>query len=178
MLAAALVLLSPPQIAKAQSHLNGNGPRSSVIQGKSHGHSFKVVMEKAAFRKHGRRLGAFYEPTYKVYFPAVDGRRLYGWDAWTKKEILTKINPQLETRNDEIIRFDVSIDGRHIQVAKRWYDDLLDPNLEKGGVKVVLSKNGQDLMISMGGSDGGGGYGVRWNISRQGKIARKIDLSD
>src|SRR5205823_13269782 len=87
----------------------------------------------------------------------IDGRVAYGAEGTPEAEIAS-------------IRF--YFDGTEIKCPKWLYADCYDPNFNDGLFKLRFSRDGRGILVTMGGSDGAGGYGVVWILKKDGEHSR------
>ena len=154
------------------------GLLSETLQGTSNGHRYRIDIECANFEPRGRRIGWIYR--YQVYFPAMNGRRLWESDGWSREETRREnVVDYLKRNTVEIKRFEVSVDGRKWRVPSSLTFDLLNLDLngaspnDQHGV-AWLSKDGSRLVLKQDGSDGGGGYCAYFVFHRHGPVERRI----
>ena len=176
-LASNLVLGMPQNGA----HLNWNGPAVFTIQGKSHGHTFKVRFEQANFKSRGRKLkwGPLPEAPQSYYPLWINGKnqvRLYGLDGRSKDEIAGKpISKYLGKEFTELTSMRIWFDSKRIDMPSRLFNDLLNPDFGRDNVNASFLKNGKTFTIHMDGSDGGAGYTADWKHTANGKWTRKVE---
>jgi hypothetical protein len=118
---------------------------------KKTGHSAKVIFRIEAF-----------DPTKKVsYDPkignTVNGQKVYGAES---------------TPEAEIASVKLFFDGRQIKIPGRLYSDCYDPNLRDNPLTIRFGRDFQTVRVSMGGSDGAGGYRVTWVFRTNGRHTR------
>lgn len=68
------------------------------------------------------------------------------------------------------------LDGKEIKVPGRLYADCFDPNFGNDYVTLKFGRDFRDVIISMSGSDGAGGYQVIWRLRKNGQHSRSISL--
>lgn len=76
--------------------------------------------------------------------------------------------------------------GRRHEVAKRYYEDVFDPNMQvrrgwwdnRGGVQVMQGNDGESILIEMEASQiSCCGYVVTWVVDKNGGVRRFVDSS-
>ena len=115
------------------------------------GHSAKVIFHIKAF-----------DPTKKVsYDPnignTVNGQKAYGAES---------------TPEAEIASLKLFFDGVQMKIPRRLYSDCYDPNLRENPLTIRFGRDFQTVRVSMGGSDGAGGYRVTWVFRKNGRHTR------
>lgn len=78
----------------------------------------------------------------------------------------------LAKHDTEIVRLDVTVDGKKWAVGKTIYEDLHQVDLDSASASV--SPDGKTVRIVALASDGAGGYQVTWAIRSNGKHTRDI----
>ena len=116
------------------------------------GHTASVIFGVKPFAS-GKPV---YDPNVGVL---VNGRKAHGAETTPEAEITSMI---------------VSFDGRHIRIAPRLYSDCFDPNLRDNPLTIRIARNFNSIRISMGGSDGAGGYEVTWVVRKNGRTTRSF----
>jgi hypothetical protein len=180
----AAVLLSTPLTS---------GSKAYVTSGRAGSHSFTVRIEtktfsagkkKVTWMAYGAKgtLGAnrIPKPVEGVsYIPAYlhTGRltTFWGYDTvpYEATEGLTA-EAWIRKRGDhEIASIHVIVDGKNWPVARKFYDNMLDPNLGREYLSAKLSKDGKTLTVTASGSDGAGGYNIKWILRSNGR--HKVD---
>lgn len=69
------------------------------------------------------------------------------------------------------------LDGKEIRVPSKLYADCFEPNLGNDYVTLKFGRDLQSVIITMSGSDGGGGYQVTWRLRKNGQHRRSISVS-
>jgi hypothetical protein len=111
------------------------------------------------------RTRAFQPRNHKIvkdasYQTRVDGRLALGTDG--------------NVPNVEISRMSFRLNGSEIAIPKSLYSDCFEPNLERGYVEISFRDNFNSIVVSMSGSDGAGGYQVRWRLRANRHHSRSI----
>ena len=122
------------------------------FQNKKGGHTAGVVFRVRAFSS-GKPI---YDPNVGNM---VNGRKAHGAETSPEAEIASMM---------------VSFDGRHIRIPTRLYSDCFDPNLRDNPLVIRFGRNFKTVRISMGGSDGAGGYEVTWLVRKNGRTTRSF----
>jgi hypothetical protein len=160
-----------------------NGPTTTDLHGPpkihqtaaSGGHTYSVRIEQGAFAAGRGTLGRI--PTgFGAYYPALSGRRLYGEEGWTPKELSAIVYPRLQSYG-QIKRFSVTIDNKTIVVPSRLFNDLLEPHFERDH-PLGLIPTSDGVLIVIDGSDGTGAYQATLRVRRDGRVTRNIELLD
>lgn len=171
MISALLVTLSVIQ-------LHWNGPEVQNLHGSTGKHTYTVMLRQANFKLGNRKLtGKALDPPTKegqYLYPMIDGKELIGDDGVFVPKGST-LRGEMEKTFTELVAFSASIDGKPIKISPSLYRDLLWPGMDAAA---KLSKDGQQLTVQMGGSDGAGAYSAIWTLRRNGKCSRKIHLED
>ena len=92
---------------------------------------------------------------------AVDGRRPLGTDGGSP-----------EALTSEIVSVQVSWNGTHRRVAKRFVADCF--NTTAIPARVLVSDDFGAVLITLHGGDGAGAYGVTWTVSQAGSVTRYV----
>jgi len=116
------------------------------------GHTATVTFRVKSFAS-GKPV---YDPNVGV---VVNGRKAHGAESTPEAEIAAMI---------------VSFDRQHIRIAPRFYSDCFDPNLRDNPLTIRFARNFNSVRISMGGSDGAGGYEVTWVVRKNGRTTRSF----
>jgi hypothetical protein len=104
-------------------------------------------------------------------------RRFYGYDGMQVDEVRSEL-PLMPKRETELSNLQIVVDGRRWRVPNGLYNDLLDPDIGLTHEAVRLSPSGKSMDVEFAGSDGGGGYFVRWTFRRSGKDRRRVGAGD
>ena len=98
----------------------------------------------------------------------IDGKKFYGTDG--------------EIPRSEIDTFAVEINGHFIPIPRSKYSDLYEPNVKYKygnesccGIRADEAKNGQQLIVSIWGSDGAGGYFVTFYFDHNKFLRRTVE---
>jgi hypothetical protein len=116
------------------------------------GHTASVIFRVKPFAS-GKPV---YDPNVGVM---VNGRKAHGAESTPEAQIASMI---------------VSFDGRLIRISPRLYSDCFDPNLRDNPLTIRFARNFNSVRISMGGSDGAGGYEVTWVVRKNGRTTRSF----
>jgi hypothetical protein len=116
------------------------------------GHTASVIFRVKSFTS-GKPV---YDPRVGVM---VNGRKAHGAESTPEAEISSMV---------------VSFDGRHVRIAPRLYSDCFDPNFRDNPLIIRFGRNFGTVRISMGGSDGAGGYEVTWVVRTNGHTTRSF----
>ncbi len=68
------------------------------------------------------------------------------------------------------------LDGKEIKISGRLYADCFDPKFGNDYVTLTFGRGFRDVIISMSGSDGAGGYQVIWRLRKNGQHSRTINI--
>ncbi len=150
-LLAILITLLGAAVGAAQTDSLG----AFKVEKKQAGHRALVTFNARAFEPQKHKISKD-----RSYQTRVDGRLAYGTDGNV---------PKVEIR---VMKFE--LDGREIGISKRFYSDLFEPHLEGSYVTIRFLNNFQSVIVSMLGSDGAGGYQVRWRLRASGNHSRSI----
>jgi hypothetical protein len=162
-------------LVASQTQSNWNELNQTLV-GRNGVHRFRVEIACRNFLPRGRKI-EWKKDGYN-YFPAIGGRRTWGFDgmgAGERKDVVKF----LQARATEIRTFKVQVDGRPWRVPRTLTFDLLNLDLNSAAPndrhgKAFLSKDGKVLTLSQDGSDGTGGYQVRFQFRSKGPVERKI----
>jgi hypothetical protein len=124
---------------------------------KEGGHTARVVFRTRVFARARHRSAAVVRGQTKV-----DGRPAIGTDGNM---------PAVEIAS---MRF--YLDAKEIKVPGRLYADCFDPKFGDDYVTLEFGRGSRDVIISMSGSDGAGGYQVIWRLRKNGRHTRSINL--
>lgn len=171
-------MLTALLISFAGAQLHWGGPEAKNLHGTVGKHTYAIMLKQANFKVGKRKLtGKALDPPTKegqYLYPMIDGKALTGDDGvFVPKGSTLKI--EMEKTFTELVAFTASIDGKPIQISPSLYRDLLWPGMD---ASAKLSKDGQRLVVVMGGSDGAGAYSVTWTLRRNGECSRKIESMD
>jgi hypothetical protein len=119
------------------------------------GHRAVVTFRTRTFKPRNHRI--LKDASYQT---RIDGRLARGTDG--------------NVPNIEISRMSFWLNGREIAIPKSLYSDCFEPNLERSYVKIRFRDNFQSVVVSISGSDGAGGYQVRWQLRSNGHHSRSI----
>jgi hypothetical protein len=75
----------------------------------------------------------------------------------------------------EIASMRFYLDGKEIKVPGRLYADCFDPKFGDDYVTLEFGRDSREVIISMSGSDGAGGYQVIWRLRKNGRHSRSIN---
>ena len=122
------------------------------FQTRKNGHAARVLFRVRPFSSNK----PVYDPNVGNM---VNGRKAYGAETTPEAEIASMI---------------VTFDGRRIQIPPRFFSDCFDPNLRDNPLVIRFGRNFNAIRITMGGSDGAGGYEVTWVVRKNGHITRSF----
>ncbi len=122
------------------------------FQTKKAGHTARVIFRVRAFTS-GKSV---YDPNVGNM---VNGRKAHGAETTPKAEIAS---------------MRVSFDGMNFRIPSRLYSDCFDPNLRDNPLLIRFGRNFSTVRISMGGSDGAGGYEVTWVVRKNRQTTRSF----
>jgi len=125
--------------------------------------SLTVTIKSAHFKAHYHKLS--YTVGDKTQHIAttldkIDGNHIWGTDGGMPKRAITSLK--------------VIIDGFKIDIPKKAFDDLYEPNYSTATVYLGINNT---IYIKMDNSDGAGGYAVIWIIKNGKYLKRYIDNS-
>ena len=147
-LALLIALLLSFSTALAQSKRTG----TFRFHARTSGHSVSVVFRVKPFTS-GKPV---YNPNIGVM---VNGRKAHGAES---------------TPESEVASMTVTFDRRKIRIPRHLYSDCLDPNLRDNPVTIRFVRNFTAVRITIGGSDGAGGYDVTWVVPKNGRTTRSF----
>jgi hypothetical protein len=124
------------------------------FQTKKAGHSARVIFHIKAFDP---KKNVSYDPKIGN---TVNGQKAYG----------AELTPEAEIASVKLF-----FDGRQIKIPAQLYSDCYDPNLRDNPLTIRFGRDLQTVLVSMGGSDGAGGYRVTWVFRTNGRHTRFFD---
>jgi hypothetical protein len=143
-------------LISAGAYAQPRGIRTYQFEKKEGDHVARVVFRTRVFaRARHRSTGVVRGQTM------VDGRPAIGTDG--------------NMPGVEIASMRFYLDGKEIKVPGRLYADCFDPKFGDDYVTLEFGQGFRDVIISMSGSDGAGGYQVIWRLRRNGQHSRSIN---
>ncbi len=144
-------------------------PTSLVLRGKSGMHSYLIRLRSRNFQLGHRHVSAFNNHLH------VGGLVAYGNDMVTPGEL--KGQDMRTLFMSELTSFRAWIDGKEISIPTSLWKTCFDLHWGRTDhTRVTI--HGQDMRLSLYGSDGGGSYGVCWRLRANGKSTRRIEYLD
>lgn len=67
------------------------------------------------------------------------------------------------------------LDGQEIKIPRRLYADCFEPHFGNDYVNLEFGEEFRDVIVTMSGSDGAGGYQVTWRLRKDGRHSRSIN---
>ena len=154
---AMLILAVLPHLFGA-SYAGSREKNQVTIGGRAGRHSFVLRLAKRPFQRKRHKI------TGSEYNRRVDGKNALGTDGYLPQE--------------EISRFEVTVDGKPWPVPARLWRDCYEPNFDTDphfpALQAALTPDGNRLWVKMTGGDAAGSYNVVWLLRANGLSSRKI----